>query len=83
MASTRILVLANSTKHHLMRCVAGVENWDRGSIRAGAVGYMPETIAFPVELRVRRYLRWVCSAKGVGRGWRAEVDDKLYALSGP
>ena len=30
-------------------------------------------------MRVRSYLRWVCSAKGVGRAWRAEVDDKLYA----
>ena len=66
-------------KSTLMRCVAGVENWDRGSIRAGAVGYMPETAAFPGELRVRSYLRWVCSAKGIGRAWRAEVDDKLYA----
>jgi len=66
-------------KSTLMRCVAGVENWDDGSVRSGAVGYLPETVAFPGELRVRSYLRWVCSAKGVGRGWRAEVDDKLYA----
>jgi len=67
-------------KSTLMRCVAGIENWDRGSIRAGAVGYMPETVAFPAELRVLSYLRWVCSAKGIGRRWRAEVDDKLHAV---
>jgi ABC-2 type transport system ATP-binding protein len=66
-------------KSTLMRCVAGIENWDSGSIRAGAVGYMPETVAFPGELRVRSFLRWACSAKGIGRRWRAEVEDKLHA----
>jgi ABC-2 type transport system ATP-binding protein len=67
-------------KSTLMRCVAGIENWDRGTVRTGGVGYMPETVAFPAELRIRSYLRWVCSAKGIGRRrWRAEVDDKLHA----
>jgi ABC-2 type transport system ATP-binding protein len=66
-------------KSTLMRCIAGVENWDEGSIAVAAVGYMPETVAFPSELRVRSYLRLACSAKGVGRGWRSEIDRKLEA----
>jgi ABC-2 type transport system ATP-binding protein len=65
-------------KSTLMRCVAGIENWDSGRVQTGAVGYMPETLAFPGELRIRSYLRWVCSAKGAGRRWRDEVDDKLH-----
>jgi ABC-2 type transport system ATP-binding protein len=66
-------------KSTLMRCIAGVENWDEGSIEVAAVGYMPETVAFPAELRVTSYLRLVCSAKGVGRGWRGEIEHKLEA----
>ena len=74
-------------KSTLMRCIAAIENWDDGEIRIGSagngrrvrqlVGYMPESVAFPRELRVRDLLRFVCAAKGVGRRWREEVDAKL------
>jgi ABC-2 type transport system ATP-binding protein len=74
-------------KSTLIRCIAGVENWDDGSVEvtlgAGgrrlrrAVGYMPEVVAFPRELRVRSYLRLVCSAKGVRKAWRGEIEEKL------
>jgi ABC-2 type transport system ATP-binding protein len=38
---------------------------------------MPEVVAFPRELRVRSYLRLVCSAKGVRKAWRGEIEEKL------
>jgi ABC-2 type transport system ATP-binding protein len=76
-------------KSTLMRCIAGVENWEEGSIELsspqpggpgrGGFGYMPETVAFPGELRVRSYLQMVCSAKGVGKGWGAEIAEKARA----
>jgi ABC-2 type transport system ATP-binding protein len=66
-------------KSTLLRCIAAVENWDQGTVQRPAVGYMPESVAFPGELRVRSYLRLVCSAKGVGRAWRDEIEDKLHA----
>ena len=76
-------------KSTLMRCIAGVENWDSGDIRIRApwrgrgvrqsIGYMPESVAFPGELRVRDFLRFVCEAKGARRGWREEVDAKVEA----
>lgn len=74
-------------KSTLIRCIAGLQNWDEGSISVSApedgrrcqqtVGYMAESVAFPRELRVDSYLRFVCDAKGVGRRWRDEVDEKV------
>ena len=74
-------------KSTLIRCIAGVQNWDDGSVEVTlttgerrprrVVGYMPEVVAFPRELRVRSYLRLVCSAKGVRKAWRGEIEEKL------
>src|SRR5438309_6768659 len=62
-------------KSSLIRCIAGVQNWEDGSVQLTrhGVGYMPEVVAFPRELRVRSFLRLVCSAKGVRRTWRREI----------
>lgn len=70
-------------KSSLIRCIAGVQNWEDGSVELGrrAVGYMPEVVALPRELRVRSFLRLVCSAKGLRRAWRREIEEKL-ALTG-
>ena len=61
-------------KSTLMRCLAGICPWDSGSIvidgvdperDPGAarrkVGYMPERVSFPGEMRVAAYLRFIAA----------------------
>ena len=76
-------------KSTLIRCLAGIQTWDAGEIRVSnrplekagrrQVGYMPETTAFPKELRVDAFLRFACVAKGIKGDWRAEVERKAEA----
>ena len=76
-------------KSTLIRCLAGIQTWDVGEIRVSnrplekagrrQVGYMPETTAFPKELRVDAFLRFACVAKGIKGDWRAEVERKVEA----
>jgi len=76
-------------KSTLIRCLAGIQTWDAGEVQvsdhplAGAgrrqVGYMPETTAFPKELRVDAFLRFACVAKGIRGDWRAEAEQKAEA----
>jgi ABC-2 type transport system ATP-binding protein len=68
-----------------MRCIAGLAGWDAGEVRIGGVdlarrpgearhliGFMPERVAFPAEMRVEEYLRFVAEVKRVPRSQRAE-----------
>ena len=77
---TALLGPNGSGKSSILRCLAGIQDWDRGSVaidgqdvrdsprRARAlVGYMPERVAFPPEMRVRRYLHHAACMKGVPR----------------
>ena len=70
------------------RHIAGIQTWDAGEIRVSnrplekagrrQVGYMPETTAFPKELRVDAFLRFACVAKGIKGDWRAEVERECW-----
>jgi ABC-2 type transport system ATP-binding protein len=83
---TALLGPNGAGKSTLLRCLAGIQTWDAGDIsvfgraldQAGRrqVGYMPETTAFPKELRVDALLRFACAAKGIGKGWREEATHK-------
>lgn len=67
-----------SGKSTLMRAVVGIGGWDSGTIAVDGVdlgrqpkktrrrvGYMPERVSLPAEVRVRSYLRFAARAKGV------------------
>ena len=62
---TGILGPNGAGKSTLLRCLAGLSGWDSGEIRIGGVdlarrpaearrqiGFMPERVAFPLEMRV-------------------------------
>ena len=81
---TGILGPNGAGKSTLLRCLAGLSGWDAGDVRIGGVdparkpaearrmiGYMPERVAFPLEMRVERYLRFVAEMKGIERRSRA------------
>lgn len=70
-------------KSTLVRCLAGLCGWDEGEVRiAGAdpawrardargnVGFMPERVSFPPEMRVDHYLRFAAEGKGIARSLR-------------
>ena len=85
---TALLGPNGAGKSTIMRCVVGLQSWDSGSIAVGGVdvlanpraaramlGYMPERVAFPGEMRVRAYLDYVARMKGVARANRADTVD--------
>ena len=70
-------------KSTLVRCVAGLCGWDDGEIRIagvdpswrardarGSVGFMPERVSFPPEMRVEDYLQFAAEGKGIRRSER-------------
>jgi ABC-2 type transport system ATP-binding protein len=70
-------------KSTLMKCLAGIQSWDRGRITIDGVdaerqprtlrrlvGYMPERVSFPAEMRTAAYLAYVAAAKGIARSER-------------
>jgi ABC-2 type transport system ATP-binding protein len=70
-------------KSTLVRCLAGLCGWDDGEIRIagvdpswrardarGNVGFMPERVSFPPEMRVEDYLRFAAEGKGLRRSAR-------------
>jgi ABC-2 type transport system ATP-binding protein len=72
-------------KTTLLGCLAGITSWDTGSVRVDGVdlsrrpaqarrriGFMPERVAFPTDMRVAEYLRFVAAVKSVPRRSRAE-----------
>jgi len=82
-------------KTTLLSCLAGVTGWDTGSIRVDSVdlsrrpalarrriGYMPERVAFPADMRVAEYLRFVAAVKSVPRRSRAEEIATVLATTG-
>jgi len=87
---TALLGPNGAGKSTLLRCLAGIQTWDSGDItvfgrslvKAGRrqVGYMPETTAFPKELRVDALLRFACAAKGIKEGWREEAARKVQLV---
>ena len=73
-------------KSTLLRCLAGLAGWDSGDVWIGGVdlarraaearrqvGFMPERVAFPGEMRVWQYLRFVAEMKGIPARQRAEA----------
>jgi ABC-2 type transport system ATP-binding protein len=82
-------------KTTLLRCLAGVAAWDSGTIRVDGVdlgrrpaearrriGFMPERVAFPADMRVAEYLRFVAAVKSVPRRSRAQEVAAVLAATG-
>ena len=82
-------------KSSLMTCIAGIAAWDSGSIRIGDVdvartpraarkllGFMPERVAFPNEMRVTDYLAFVAEAKRIPRAERPAAIEQAIARTG-
>jgi ABC-2 type transport system ATP-binding protein len=79
----------------LLSCLAGIVSWDRGTVRVDGVdlsrrpaearrriGFMPERVAFPTDMRVAEYLRFVAAVKSVPRRARAEQIAAVLATTG-
>ena len=82
-------------KSTLVRCLAGLSGWDEGEVRIdgtdpvwrsrdarGLVGYMPERVSFPPEMRVEDYLRFAAEGKGIARRERRTAVDAALARTG-
>jgi ABC-2 type transport system ATP-binding protein len=82
-------------KTTLLSCLAGITSWDTGSVRVDGVdlsrrpaearrriGFMPERVAFPADMRVAEYLRFVAAVKSVPRRTRADEIADVLATTG-
>jgi ABC-2 type transport system ATP-binding protein len=82
-------------KSTLMRCVAGIQSWDRGRVTIDGVdaerhpqvvraniGFMPERVSFPAEMRTAAYLTYVAAAKGIPRRQRPEAVELALTRAG-
>ena len=82
-------------KSTLIRCLAGLGAWDDGEVRIsgidpawrsrdarGRVGYMPERVSFPPEMRVEPYLRFAAEGKGIPRSERRAAVAAALARTG-
>ena len=82
-------------KTTLLRCLAGITSWDTGTVRVDGVdvtrrpaearrriGFLPERVAFPADMRVAEYLRFVAAVKGVPRQSRSGEIDTVLATTG-
>jgi ABC-2 type transport system ATP-binding protein len=92
---TGILGPNGAGKSTLLRCLAGLSGWDSGEMRLSGVdparrtaearrkiGFMPERVAFPSEMRVARYLRFVAEMKGIPARERRDAVDLALQRSG-
>ena len=92
---TGILGPNGAGKTTLLRCLAGISGWDSGRIslngldaerHSGAarrmVGFLPESFAFPGEMRVEPYLRFVAAAKGIQKTKRARAVEQALTRTG-
>jgi len=83
---TALLGPNGAGKTTIIRCIVGLHNWERGTIAVDGIdaladprgarsrlGYMPERVAFPPEMRVRPYLEYVARMKSVPHAQRAEA----------
>ena len=82
-------------KSTLVRCLAGLSRWDDGDVRVAGVdparrardarrkiGYMPERVSFPPEMRVADYLRFAAEARGLRRVERASAVETALGRTG-
>ncbi len=82
-------------KTSLMTCLAGIAAWDAGTIRIGGadvarnpraarklLGFMPERVAFPNEMRVVDYLAFAAAAKRVPRDEREAAVELAISRTG-
>ena len=82
-------------KSTLIRCLAGLGGWDDGEVRIGGldpawrsrdarglVGYMPERVSFPPEMRVEHYLRFAAEGKGILRAQRRAAVEAALQRTG-
>ena len=82
-------------KSSLLTCLAGIAGWDDGRVDIAGVdlarhpnegrrhiGYMPERVAFPAEMRVGEYLRFVATVKGIRRADRAAAIEPVLERAG-
>jgi ABC-2 type transport system ATP-binding protein len=82
-------------KSSLMTCLAGIAGWDSGSIRVGdadvarhpamarkLIGFMPERVNFPNEMRVEEYLMFAAAAKKIPRADRASAVELALKRTG-
>jgi len=82
-------------KSTLVRCLAGLCGWDDGEIRIagvdpswrardarGSVGFMPERVSFPPEMRVDQYLRFAAEGKGIARSQRRAAVEAALGRTG-
>jgi ABC-2 type transport system ATP-binding protein len=82
-------------KSTLVRCLAGLCGWDDGEVRIagvdpawrarearGSVGFMPERVSFPPEMRVDHYLRFSAEGKGIRRSERRSAVDGALDRAG-
>ncbi|MBA3742350.1 MAG: ABC transporter ATP-binding protein [Sporichthya sp.] len=82
-------------KSSLMTCMAGIAAWDAGTIRIGdadvarnpraarkLLGFMPERVAFPNEMRVTEYLTFAAEAKRIPRGERSAAVELAITRTG-
>jgi ABC-2 type transport system ATP-binding protein len=83
---TALLGPNGAGKTTIIRCIVGLHSWNQGTIEVGGVdaladpraargkvGYMPERVAFPSEMRVGAYLEFAARMKKVPRRQRAEA----------
>jgi ABC-2 type transport system ATP-binding protein len=82
-------------KSTLVRCLVGLAGWDDGDVRiAGTdpsrhpsdarrkVGFMPERVSYPPEMRVEAYLRFVAEVKSIPRRERGDAVEGALARAG-
>ena len=92
---TGILGPNGAGKSTLLRCLAGLAGWDGGDVAVDGVdparqpgharrkiGFMPERVAFPLEMRVAKYLRFVAEMKGIAARGRAEAVETALRQAG-
>jgi ABC-2 type transport system ATP-binding protein len=74
-------------KSTLVRCLAGLCGWDEGDVRIAGVdpawvGFMPERVSFPPEMRVDHYLRFAAEGKGIRRSERRAAVEAALERAG-
>jgi ABC-2 type transport system ATP-binding protein len=82
-------------KSSLMTCLAGIAGWDSGAIRVGdadvarhpatarkLIGFMPERVNFPNEMRVEEYLMFAAAAKKIPRDQRTTAVELAMKRTG-
>jgi ABC-2 type transport system ATP-binding protein len=82
-------------KSTLVRCLAGLSGWDEGEVRIagvdpawrardarGNIGFMPERVSFPPEMRVDHYLRFAAEGKGIARSKRKPAVEAALERAG-